>query len=396
MAPAVLPHPAKVATPIRVVLADDSAAIRTLARHALSAHRGFEVTEAVDGVEALEALELVHPDCVVLDIQMPRMGGFEALAELRERSPEVPVILLSGQSDEEVADEARRLGAVSYVNKVTSLGTLADAVRQVTRGAREQGDEVEPNDAAASAGIASLPVVATPTDAGAGSETGAALEMRRLEYVVSHDLGEPLRIMSGFAGLLDSRYAESLDDSGRTFVTHIVDAAARMQQMLEDLLLYSRGGRAEPARAEIEIGDVAGRVVESLQDEITTRGAEVKIGSLPSAVGDATMLQTVLRQVIVNALRFNGSVPPVVTVEGTVEGATALVTVHDNGIGVPEPDQERVFELFVRLHARESYPGTGTGLALCRRLMAAQGGSIHLDSSSDDGTTVTLALPTTG
>lgn len=393
MAPALLSQPTQAAPPIRVVLADDSAAIRTLARHALSAQRGFDVIEAVDGVAAVEAVEAVRPDCVVLDIQMPRMDGFEALAEMRERAPEVPVILLSGQSDDEVAVRARELGASSYVNKITSLGSLADAVREATAA----GTVGAPPEVSASP--FSQASTDAPADRAAVAEVAdnaaLAAEMRRLEYVVSHDLGEPLRIMSGFAGLLDTRYADALDDSGRTFLGHIVDAAGRMQRMLDDLLAYSRAGRVEPSIESADLGAVAERVLGALREQIEERAAEIAVAHLPVARCDPGLFQTVLRHVVANAILFNRSTPPRVAIDGRVDGDQVVVTVTDNGIGVPSADRERVFELFARLNAREAYPGTGTGLTLCRRLMGAQGGSISLDSASEGGTTVTLRLPTT-
>lgn len=204
------------APPIRVLFADDSGAIRTLARYALSPRLGFTVVaEATDGREALALFEEHQPDCVVLDIEMPGMGGLEALAEFHSRHPGAPVVMLSGFSDQAVTERAMAGGAAAYLDKSSELMKLADTVRTVT--------------AASAAPIGPAP---TPT-----------------QDVGISDLTEPLGVITGLAALLQSRYGETLDDAGQTLVTHLVAAVIRMQIMVDDLLASSESV-VEPAQSQ--------------------------------------------------------------------------------------------------------------------------------------------------
>lgn len=366
--------------PIRVLFVDDSTAIRTLARFSLTAARGFVVTEAANGADALTLFGADRPDCVVLDIQLPGIGGFEVLEELQRRCPEVPVVMLSGFSDPAATTKAKAGGAVAYLEKSSELGQLPDTVRRVTEASNrplELPPQVEPN-------------VEAAESPAAGAETA---ELRRLEYLISHDLAEPVRIMRGFATLLASRHADSLDDSGRAFVGHINDGAQRMQAMIDDLLAYARAGRVPSVAELVDVEAVVHQAIGQLDSLIAGRGADVAAGELPAACGDPTLLKTVLRHVLVNALTFNTSTTPLVRVDGHLANGLAVFTVTDNGIGVSPAHHEDVFELFRRLNTREEYQGTGTGLALCRRLLNLQHGTISLGSTKGGGTTVTLTLP---
>jgi two-component system, sensor histidine kinase and response regulator len=368
---------------IRVVIADDSAAMRMLARYALSPQRGFRlVGEAAHGAEALDLIATHRPDCVVLDIEMPGMGGFEALAELRRRAPQLPVILLSGHGDASTAERAIKEGAVAHLDKTSQFILLADTIRQVVTHLAGTADPVLIERAAAD-----------PRHEPAEDAEAVKAELRRLEYVVSHDLGEPLRIMAGFAGLLESRYGAVLDEAGRSFVTHISEGSRRMQEMLADLLTYSRAGQLHAGDDDLDLQILARTVCGELADRILERGAELTVGDLPTAVGDADLVKDVLRHLVVNAITFNTSTVPKVTLSGRTEGSTAVVTVQDNGIGIDPAHRERAFELFQRLNTREAYPGTGTGLALCQRLLTLQQGTIALEAAPEIGTIVTLTLP---
>ncbi|HEX8510870.1 MAG TPA: ATP-binding protein [Propionibacteriaceae bacterium] len=383
---------------IRVLFADDSAAIRTLARYSLSVARGFSVVaEAADGAEALELFDLHQPDCVVLDIEMPCVGGIEALIELHRRRPEVPVIMLSGFSDESVMNKAKAHGAAAYLEKSSELGSLPDTIIRLTQAASSAAASSAAAAAAASsaASVAAGAGMAAPVAGHRAATVSVADEMRRLEYVISHDFAEPARIISGFASLLSSRYGESLDDSGRMFLGHILGGTHRMQGMIDDLLAYARASRLEPRSEPVDVRGIVAQLEQELAGQLAERGGRLDIGPLPTVCGDPAIITTVLRHLLVNALTFNRSERPWVRVQGSVVDGTAVCTVTDNGIGVALEHQQAVFELFRRLNTRDEYPGTGTGLTLCRRLLDLLGGTITLDSTPGDGTTVTFTLPAT-
>jgi signal transduction histidine kinase len=389
---------------VRVLFADDSAAMRTLARYALTAQRGFSVVgEASDGAQALLLAERHLPDCIVLDIEMPGMGGFEALAELRRRCPTTPVVMLSGYSDDAVRQRALDGGAVACLDKSSELKQLGLIIQRVTTQAGH-GPSAATAETATPALIvgSSRPArVSTAVDASASaasprptaSTTAALDDLHRLEYVISHELGEPLRIMKGFVTLLTSRYSDELDEAGQTFLDHVSGAAARMQSMIDDLLTYSRAGSVQPHPRHVDLTAVVVDTFGSLGARIAERGATATVEDLPGVVGDPLLLTQVMEQLVVNAITFTTSGAPTVHVSGHATGNTAVITVEDNGIGIDPANSERVFDLFQRLNTREEYPGNGAGLSLCRRLLELQGGSIGLVPGSQGGTAVSITLP---
>ena len=388
---------------IRVLFADDSAAIRTLARFALSSRHGFEVVaEATDGDEALRQFDGCRPDCVVLDIEMPGTDGLATLAELQRRAPRVPVVMLSGSTDPETRRRAFAEGAAAYLGK-GELTQLAATIRSVA-GRSPSAPVPAPADSSPATVVSGEPQPQPSQDRPSRTQPSrvppvpgadqAAADLRRLEYLVSHDFAEPARIMKGFASLLAAGHADALDERGQAFLGHITAASDRLQAMIDDLLVFSRAGRAEPRLGRVEAGECLTEATRALAAMVTERHATLEVQPLPAVVADPTALTTVLRQVVANGIVFNRSPVPTVWVDGEVTAGEAVLRVRDNGIGVPVVEQENVFELFRRLNTREEFPGTGTGLTLCRRLMTQQGGTILLRPAPQGGTVVTLSLPT--
>ena len=365
-----------VVTPaLRVLIVDDSAALRTLTRFVLSARLGFTiVAEAAAGEEAVGLVELHRPDCVVLDIEMPGIGGMAALEQIRQRHPETPVVMLSGYADAAVTEAALSAGASALLDKDKGMARLGETLRAAV-------ERVAPT---------------APQPAGPAHDPDAVVslaELRRLEYVVGHDFAEPLRTMKGFATLLHGRYAEELDESGRSFLMHIVAGATRMQAMVDDLLTYSRASLEQPRRDVVELSSLVTQARTALAPWIAEHGGLVDVGALPPVVGDARLLTTVLQHLISNAIAFNTSPVPSVRIAGSHTDQLVTVTVADNGIGIDAAQHEAVFALFRRLNTSQEYSGTGTGLALCRRLVELQAGAIRLESAPGAGTTVILTLP---
>jgi signal transduction histidine kinase len=373
--------------PLTVVVADDSSAIRLLARNALAPRKGFAVVaEASDGAEALRLVEHHRPDCVVLDVEMPGMGGFDALAELQRRRPEIPVVMLSGFSNETVLDKAMTGGAAALLHK-DQLTRLGETVRQAAAGPAHAAPPARP--------VASVPgpVAQRSTESPESALRSAQDDLRRFEYVVSHDFAEPLRALTGFSKLLESSYADVLDDSGKVFLGQITSATVRMQGMVDDLLVYSRAGRAEPTLERVDLDDVVTLVRKGLRGGFPDRETTVSSTELPDVVGDREMCTTLLRHLVLNGLLFNRAPAPTVRIEGRIVDGSAVISVSDNGFGVAAAQHDTIFQLFRRLNTREEFPGTGTGLALCRRIAAVQGGALDLVSSTNDGSVFALTLP---
>jgi light-regulated signal transduction histidine kinase (bacteriophytochrome) len=231
--------------------------------------------------------------------------------------------------------------------------------------------------------------------AAANAELGTSnQDLRQFMHVASHDLAEPLRTMGGFARLVATRYESQLDATGREYLGHVVEGAGRMQQLLDDLRTYTTASQQQLAPARVELGRVLDGVRTALGASIQERRAVVSgVGELPAVKGDSSMLGLVFQNLVSNAIKFNTSPSPVVTVRATAQADTVVVDVSDNGIGLPAEQADRIFDLFQRLHGREAYPGTGLGLAICRRIIERHDGTIELADSSPSGSTFRVTLP---
>ncbi|WP_205697354.1 ATP-binding protein [Conexibacter sp. SYSU D00693] len=225
-------------------------------------------------------------------------------------------------------------------------------------------------------------------------------ELEQFAYVASHDLQEPLRKVASFCQMLERRYGDQLDERGRQYIDFAVDGAKRMQQLINDLLAFSRVGRVTRPHEEVSLAAVAERALSSLETVVEETGATIELADdLPTVHGDATLLALVLQNLIGNAIKFRRpDVAPVVrvTCEGRDDGHFELA-VADNGIGIEEQYADRIFVIFQRLHAREAYEGTGIGLAMCRKVVEYHGGELWLDTTRDPadgpGSTFRFTLP---
>ncbi|ADB61237.1 PAS/PAC sensor signal transduction histidine kinase [Haloterrigena turkmenica DSM 5511] len=217
--------------------------------------------------------------------------------------------------------------------------------------------------------------------------------LEQFAYAASHDLQEPLRMVTSYLQLLESRYADAFDEDGREFLEFAVDGADRMRAMIDGLLEYSRvetrGDPFEPT----DLNDVLEDVRSDLQLQIEESGAEITTEDLPRVNGDVDQLRQLFQNLLSNAIIYSGEGSPRVRVDARRRGRQWVISVEDNGIGIDPEDQERIFTVFDRLHSREEYEGTGIGLALCERIVERHGGEIWVDSEAGDGATFSMTLP---
>ena len=219
-------------------------------------------------------------------------------------------------------------------------------------------------------------------------------ELEQFAYVASHDLQEPLRKITGFCQLLARRYQGRLDERADEYIGFVVDGTARMQQLINDLLTYSRVGRVDKDVALVDCNRIVERVRLDLAAAIEQSGADVTVaGQLPTVTGDPTRLVQLFENVVGNAVKFHGPGPPRVVISAERRRAEWRFAVSDNGIGIEPQYAERVFGVFQRLHTRAEYPGTGIGLAVCKKIVETQGGTIWFESEPGAGTTFYWTLP---
>ena len=219
-------------------------------------------------------------------------------------------------------------------------------------------------------------------------------ELEQFAYIASHDLQEPLRMVSSYVQLLARRYQGKLDPDADEFIGYATDGAARMQRLINDLLAYSRVGTRGKAFEEVNLTASLAQALENLQLRIKEKNATVTYGLLPTVYGDGGQLAQVFQNLIDNAIKFNTGEAPRIDISARVEGTEYICSVKDNGIGIAPEYIDRLFVLFQRLHTRKEYPGTGLGLAICKRIVERHGGRIWVESELDKGSTFYFTIPT--
>jgi PAS domain S-box-containing protein len=219
-------------------------------------------------------------------------------------------------------------------------------------------------------------------------------ELEQFAYVASHDLQEPLRMVASYTQLLARRYQGKLDQDADEFIGFAVDGARRMQELINDLLAYSRVGSRALDLQPVDAAGVVDRVISDLRVAIEDSGASVRHEELPIIIADPGQLQQLFQNLITNGIKFHRpGVPPVVHIAARADDHGWTVKVSDNGIGIEPQYLERIFVLFQRLHSRAEYPGTGIGLAICKKIVERHGGTIHVESEPGRGTSFEFTLP---
>ncbi|MBV6646838.1 MAG: GHKL domain-containing protein [Cyclobacteriaceae bacterium] len=219
-------------------------------------------------------------------------------------------------------------------------------------------------------------------------------ELEQFAYVASHDLQEPLNTLSGYVGLLQKRYQGNLDDEGKGFVAYIRNASERMSRLIRDLLEYARLGKERQVE-DVDTQDLVQAVINDLNGKGWSENEPViEITELPSIRGVRAELRRLFQNLISNAIKFVKTGEPIrVSVTARAHESHWVFKVSDNGIGISSEQQNRVFDIFERLHSRQDYPGTGIGLATCKKIVEMHGGEIGVDSQENEGSTFYFTIP---
>jgi light-regulated signal transduction histidine kinase (bacteriophytochrome) len=219
-------------------------------------------------------------------------------------------------------------------------------------------------------------------------------DLEQFAYVVSHDLREPLRMVSSYLQLLERRYKDKLDSDAEDFIHFAVDGAQRMHTLIGDMVSYSRINTRAGAFEPTDFNEVLERALATTGEAAKSAGAVIKRDPLPTLVADASQLEQLFRHLIDNALKFQNGRRPRVHIGAEQRDGEWEFFVRDNGIGIDPQYSERVFVIFQRLHTRAEYPGTGIGLSVCKKVIERHGGRIWFESQPGAGTTFSFTLPT--
>jgi PAS domain S-box-containing protein len=218
------------------------------------------------------------------------------------------------------------------------------------------------------------------------------LELEQFAYVSSHDLQEPLRKIANYAQILQRRFQSQLGEDGDRYIESIVSGVDHMHTLIQDLLIYSRSGKEELKMEPVNMNTLTQSVQSNMESSIQEAGAVVKAGSLPTVPAHAGQMHQLLQNLIANAIKFRGPRSPVVEIGAEEDEGNWRFFVRDNGIGIAPEYRDQIFKIFQRLHNRSEYPGTGIGLAICRKIVERHGGKIWVESEVGKGSTFYFTL----
>ena len=376
-----------------ILIVDDTPVnVAVLAEHLVS--QGFSVMVAQDGEEGIERAQFAPPDLILLDVMMPGIGGFETCRKLKslDATKDIPVIFMTALSDIGDKIAAYKLGGVDYVTKpfhaeevlarINTHLSLQTMRRQLLAQNRQLQQEITVRQKAET-------VLAQRSQELARSNA----ELEQLAYVASHDLQEPLRMVASYVQLLEQRYGGKLDAEAHEFIGFAVDGVKRMQALIDDLLTYSRvGTKAKPLQAT-HCNAVLKTVLQALRLAIEESGAQNQCAAMPAVQGDAAQLTQLFQNLLANAIKFRGAQAPLIEVRVEPEDEFWRFEVKDNGIGIAPEYFDRIFVMFQRLHNLSRYPGTGIGLAICKKIVERHGGRIWVESEPGQGSVFKFTLP---
>lgn len=386
--------------PVNILLVDDK--VENLAAlESILDSPDYHLVRAQSGDEALIALLVGEFAAIVLDVKMPGMSGIE-LAQMiraRKRTRYVPILFLTAHGAEE-ASAGYEAGAVDFLSKPIQPAILRSKVAVFADLFRHRRALAQTNKALeaeieerrqAEERIRQLneELSRRVTDLAA-----ANAELESFSYTVSHDLRAPLRQVAGFVRLLEDAAAGKLDSHTAEYLPLIESGVTRMGRLIDDLLAFSRVGRAEIVQAEVPLQPLVDDVRHVLQPAVNGRAVEWKIGDLPTVKADPVLLRQVLTNLLDNAVKFTrGRSTAVIEVGCTSDLVEHVFFVRDNGVGFDKTYANKLFGVFQRLHSAKEFEGTGIGLATVRRIIHKHGGRTWADSTLGKGAEIYFSLP---
>ncbi len=358
----------------RILVIDDERQTVSAVKHLL--RRKYKVLGATRAQEGLDLLEDQDVAAVICDQRMPEMTGDQFFKAVREEHPRVVRIMMTAYSDMQALARSINEGNIfAYLAKPFT----AEQLERVVETAVRFREVVDSNDRM------------TQEISQANAELSRMNEdLRAYTHVIAHDLKEPLRTITAYAGFM--REDCPLDKKAADYLSRIESCSDHMQTLIDALSQYSALDQT-PAIAPVPLDEVVEASVALLDAAIRDSGAEITVPSaLPTVIGDRSRLILVFQNLIANGIKFNDSGAPRIIIRASGQDEMAQLSVQDNGIGIADEFHDHIFGIFERLHRRTDYPGTGTGLAIVRRVIENHGGTVEVRSAPGAGSTFDFTL----
>ncbi len=350
-------------------------------------HTIVDVTAS--GKDAVTLTAALQPDLITMDWRLLDLDGVTAARQIMAQCP-TPIILITAYETPDLIAEASAAGISYYLVKPVTRGTVTRAI-SIALARFDDLQELRRLNAALQDEIATRQRYAAELER-------SNRDLEQFAYIVSHDLRAPLRMIKGFLGLLQRQYQGQLDDKADEYINFAVEGAENMGTLIEALLGYARVDSQGQDPVPTDANATLDATLRTLQFRIEAADATVTYDPLPTVLVDPTQLGQLFQNLIANALKFHRpDVPPHITVaaERAEDAANPawIFSVQDNGIGIPQDQQARIFGIFQRLHTCKEYEGTGIGLAVCKKIVERHGGRIWVESEVGEGTTFYFTLP---
>ncbi len=352
---------------LSILVVDDDAGDRKQVMRVLQ-HSGlsYQAVEAADMKEALAACYTQAFDCAIVDYHMPGQDGLSGISAFQTKFPYMATIMVTGQGDEVVASEVIKRGAGDYIPKdLVNAPTLRRVIEHVLEKSAFQHKLDQQRE-----------------------------ELQNFSRVLAHDLKSPTRNIRTMIGFIQEKMSDQvLDDEVVKYMSYVCAAANTMDALVDALTAYTKFD-ATVEFHEISLEESVACAASLLETDIQAKGAKIVVQDLPHINGHEPQLIQLFQNLIANAMKYNESAIPTITITAEKDGDLSRVVVQDNGIGIPEKYYVKIFDPFKRLHGKDShYAGSGLGLATCKKIVERHGGTISCESAKGQGSTFILIFP---
>ena len=339
-----------------------------------------------DSTQSLKLFAEVQPDLILLDLNMPRMDGFEVMKQLKEVDPQslVPILVLTALKDEETKLRALRSGAKDFLSKPFDLTEASLRIKNLLE-MRMLHQRVQMHNQ----------ILEDQVQLRTAELERSAEELTDFAYIASHDLQEPLRKIIAFGDRLAGKFGSVLNEAGRDYIDRMQKSAIRMKSLIDSLLHFSRVTSHSTPFQQVDLNEVISEVLSDLEVQIERTKGRVEVDTLPRVEGERFQMHQLFQNLISNGLKYHSDerVPVIEIKYAGFNNDLEEIYIEDNGKGFDEKHLDRIFRPFERLHGHSEYSGTGMGLAICHKIVTHHKGQITAKSQPNKGSTFIVKLP---